>query len=197
MAHIAASLTTKIDTASANGYDGSLMNGLQALHQWNDFMETPTGAWLGFMGAIYWVGNGICYAMSAWVANKYGRKLGIYIGYIFLVLGVATSAGKHDYYFVLMRFFVGCASAWFSGPVIALINEDKQAEREGRAGKGKGDHSSRHAISRRCDSSSKPATIQVLLLIEDPKIAKGVLDRAMDAKIELSQHKLLNLSPKV
>ena len=99
------------------------MNGLQALDRWNDFMDTPTGAWLGFMGAIYWVGNGICYAMSAWVANNYGRKPGIYIGYVFLVLGVAVTAGKHDYNFVLMRFFVGCASAWFSGPVIALINE--------------------------------------------------------------------------
>ncbi|KAK4633941.1 Lactose permease [Fulvia fulva] len=109
--------------SSANGYDGSLMNGLQALDRWNDFMDTPTGAWLGFMGAIYWVGNGICYAMSAWVANKYGRKPGIYLGYIFLVLGVAITAGDRDYYFVLMRFFVGCASAWFSGPVIALINE--------------------------------------------------------------------------
>ena len=33
--------------------------------------------------------------------------------------------------------------------------------------------------------------------IEDPKIAKGVLDRAMDVKIELSQREFLALSPEV
>lgn len=40
--------------ASANGYDGSLMNGLQALPRWNEFMDQPAGAWLGFINAIYW-----------------------------------------------------------------------------------------------------------------------------------------------
>jgi hypothetical protein len=40
--------------ASANGYDGSLMNGLQALPRWNEFMKQPAGAWLGFINAIYW-----------------------------------------------------------------------------------------------------------------------------------------------
>lgn len=28
--------------ASANGYDGSMMNGLQALPQWQKFMKQPT-----------------------------------------------------------------------------------------------------------------------------------------------------------
>ncbi|KAF2212457.1 hypothetical protein CERZMDRAFT_106187 [Cercospora zeae-maydis SCOH1-5] len=109
--------------SSANGYDGSLMNGLQALNQWQTFMEEPTGAWLGFMSAIYWVGNGINYPISTWVANKYGRKVGIYVGYVFMGLGVSLTAGNHDYLFVLQRFFVGCASAWFSGIVAMLITE--------------------------------------------------------------------------
>ncbi|KXS98241.1 hypothetical protein AC578_6274 [Pseudocercospora eumusae] len=109
--------------SATNGYDGSLMNGLQALDQWEEFMHNPTGAWLGFMGAIYWVGNGVFYPLSSWVANKYGRKMGIYPGYAFLILGSLLALGHHDYYFVLMRLFVGCASAWFSGAVVALINE--------------------------------------------------------------------------
>ena len=28
--------------SAANGYDGSMMNGLQALPQWHDFMNNPT-----------------------------------------------------------------------------------------------------------------------------------------------------------
>jgi MFS family permease len=99
------------------------MNGLQALEQWETHMDFPKGAWLGFMSAIYWIGNGICYPISAWIANRYGRKPGIYIGYFFLALGVSLTAGDADYYFLLQRFFVGCASAWFSGIVTLLINE--------------------------------------------------------------------------
>lgn len=38
--------------AAANGYDGSMMNGLQSLTQWQDFMDHPTGAWLGFINAV-------------------------------------------------------------------------------------------------------------------------------------------------
>ncbi|THW21854.1 general substrate transporter [Aureobasidium pullulans] len=44
--------------SSANGYDGSLMNGLQALNQWNDHFDRPAGAFLGFLNAIYWIGAG-------------------------------------------------------------------------------------------------------------------------------------------
>lgn len=29
--------------------DGSLMNSLQAIEQWNSFMDSPSGAWLGFI----------------------------------------------------------------------------------------------------------------------------------------------------
>ncbi|KAK4505155.1 hypothetical protein PRZ48_003118 [Zasmidium cellare] len=117
------SILSLVMFSSANGYDGSLMNGLQALDQWQEFMDHPTGAWLGFMNAIYWVGNGINYPISAWVSNRWGRKPGVYIGYLFMVLGVSLTAGPHDYEFVLQRFFVGCASAWFSGTVVCLINE--------------------------------------------------------------------------
>lgn len=109
--------------SSANGYDGSLMNGVQALHQWEEFMDSPTGAWLGFISAIYWIGNGICYPISAWVSNRWGRKAGVYIGYGFLTLGVSLTAGDKSYYFILQRFFVGCASSWFTGTVSMLINE--------------------------------------------------------------------------
>jgi MFS family permease len=109
--------------ASANGYDGSLMNGLQALPQWESFMDTPTGAWLGFLNAVYWLGMGLSYPLTAFVANKYGRKLGVYIGYIFLFLGSLVVLSDDDTAFVLSRFFVGCSSAWFGNAVPLLINE--------------------------------------------------------------------------
>lgn len=114
---------TDMPQASANGYDGSLMNGLQALPQWESFMDTPTGAWLGFINAIYWLGMGLSYPVTAFVANKFGRKIGVYVGYIFLLAGSLAVISDNNVAFVLSRFLIGCASAWFGNAVPLLINE--------------------------------------------------------------------------
>jgi MFS family permease len=110
--------------SSANGYDGSLMNGLEALDQWKNFMDHPAGAWLGWINAIYWLGCGVGYPTASWIANRYGRKPGVYIGYIFLILGSALQAGApNDKAFLLARLFLGFASALFGNAVPLLINE--------------------------------------------------------------------------
>jgi MFS family permease len=96
---------------------------LQALHQWREFMDTPTGVWLGFINAIYWAGSGLTYLTMPWLSNRYGRKLGVYIGYGFLALGVGLCGVNNDVGFILSRFFVGCASACFASTVPLLINE--------------------------------------------------------------------------
>ncbi len=102
-------------TASSNGYDGSLMNGLQALPRWNEFMNMPAGAWLGFINAAYWVANGISFFAAAWTSNKFGRKSSIYIGYVFLVVGtVLQSAAQDEGAFIAARALVGAASGWYT-----------------------------------------------------------------------------------
>lgn len=86
-------------------------------------MNTPTGAWLGFLNAIYWIGMGLSYPLTALVANKFGRKTGVYIGYIFLVTGSLLVLVDSNVAFVISRFLVGCASAWYGNTVPLLINE--------------------------------------------------------------------------
>lgn len=39
-------------TSSTNGYDGSMMNGLQSLPQWQSAFNYPTGGKLGLLNAI-------------------------------------------------------------------------------------------------------------------------------------------------
>jgi MFS family permease len=110
--------------SSANGFDGSLMNGLEALDQWKSFMDYPSGAWLGWINAIYWLGCGVGYPTASWIANRYGRKPGVYVGYIFLILGsVLQAAAPNDKAFLLARLFLGFASALFGNAVPLLINE--------------------------------------------------------------------------
>ncbi|KZL80229.1 sugar transporter [Colletotrichum incanum] len=110
--------------SSANGYDGSIMGGLLALPYWNQFMHHPSGAYLGWIPAIYWIGNFIGFPIAAWVANRYGRKIGIYLGFSFLLLGVVMqTAAQNEATFTYSRLFIGFASAWLGNAAPLLINE--------------------------------------------------------------------------
>lgn len=110
--------------SSANGYDGSMMNGLQALPQWQEFMDTPTGAWLGLINAIQPLGSVIAYPVVAWFVNRYGRKKAIWVGYLWLILSVALqTCAQNVATFVLARFFLGQVSAWFASAAPLLITE--------------------------------------------------------------------------
>ncbi|TQN64738.1 Lactose permease [Colletotrichum shisoi] len=110
--------------ASANGYDGSMMNGLLALPQWHAFMGQPTGAWLGFVNAAYSLGNLVVYPAAAWLCNRYGRKAGIYVSWACLAVGSALqTAAPNEAAFVAARFVIGCASGFFlSAPLLITEN---------------------------------------------------------------------------
>ncbi|KAJ5747758.1 MFS sugar transporter [Penicillium nucicola] len=109
--------------SSTVGYDGSLMNGLQSLEQWQEFMSHPTGAWLGFINAIQFLGVILGFPLQAWAANRFGRKPTIFVGYFFLAIGAGLQAGATSpAMFIVARLFVGQASAWFQVAVI-LVTE--------------------------------------------------------------------------
>lgn len=60
--------------SSASGYDSSLMKDLQPLNKWQEFMDRPIGAWLGFVTAIQAVGDTCGYPTMAYAANRWGGK---------------------------------------------------------------------------------------------------------------------------
>lgn len=100
------------------------MGGLLALPHWNKFMGYPSGSYLGWITAIYWLGNGIAFPVAAWVAGRYGRKPGIYAGYLFLVLGVIMQGvARNEVTFTYSRLFVGIAASWLGNSAPLLINE--------------------------------------------------------------------------
>ncbi|KAH7139976.1 sugar transporter [Dactylonectria estremocensis] len=110
--------------ASANGYDGSVMGGLLAFGTWNKFMNYPQGAYLGWISSIYWLGNGVSFPMAAWVSERFGRKRGIYVGFVLLALGIGLQAGAQtEKMFTVSRLIVGFASAWLGNGPPLLINE--------------------------------------------------------------------------
>lgn len=110
--------------SSANGYDGSMMNGLQALPLWQDFMNHPKGTWLGFINAIQSVGGIVGIFPSAWTIQHYGRKTGIYLGYLFLITGVILqTTAPNKACFIVARFFLGLASQFYANSASVLITE--------------------------------------------------------------------------
>ncbi|KAJ4356258.1 uncharacterized protein N0V89_004289 [Didymosphaeria variabile] len=110
--------------AAATGYDGSMMNGLQALPQWTEYMDHPTGAWLGFINAIQFISSAVAYPITAYFANRWGRKKGIFIGYFFIFLGALLQTfAPNDTAFILSRMFVGQPSAWWGCLAPLLITE--------------------------------------------------------------------------
>ena len=110
--------------SSANGYDGSMMNGLQALPQWGEFMGNPGGSYLGFIVAVQSLGAVIGLPVVAWMNNWWGRWKTMVLGYLFLVLGVilSTAANNHAM-FILGRLFIGMATACWSATSPILITE--------------------------------------------------------------------------
>ena len=100
------------------------MGGLLALGNWNKFMDNPSGTYLGWINAIYFLGNGLSFPVGAWVSNRWGRKPPIYIGYFFLAVGVAMqSAAQNEKMFTYSRLFIGISSAFLAISSPVLINE--------------------------------------------------------------------------
>lgn len=110
--------------SSGNGYDGSMLNGLLALPPWQLFMKDPSGAWLGFISGVQNLGGIFFYPVVAWSCNRFGRKPTIFAGYSFLCLGVGLQTGAINIpMFVVSRFIVGIAGAFFGGSVPLLMTE--------------------------------------------------------------------------
>ncbi|VUC26053.1 unnamed protein product [Clonostachys rosea] len=110
--------------AAANGFDGTMMNGLQALPAWQEFMDHPTGAWLGFISAAQSLSSTLAYPIVAYFANRWGRKKGLFIGFFFLFLGTFLQAfAPNQAAFILGRFFLGQPSAWWGGLAPLIVTE--------------------------------------------------------------------------
>ena len=101
-----------------------MLNGLLALPQWVNFMENPTGPWLGFIAGCSNLGSIISFPIVAWAANKYGRKPTISMGYFFIVVGTGLQTGAiNPAMFVMSRLVLGVGAAFYGGTVPLLMAE--------------------------------------------------------------------------
>ncbi|OGE56919.1 hypothetical protein PENARI_c002G08003 [Penicillium arizonense] len=97
-----------IATNTANGFDNSMMNGLQTLSYWQDYFNHPKGPTLGLFNCVMSVGALAGLLILPYILDHFGRKICLVFGSFFMLLGVALQSGSMNFsMFVGARFILG------------------------------------------------------------------------------------------
>ncbi|EXF83954.1 hypothetical protein CFIO01_08458 [Colletotrichum fioriniae PJ7] len=120
--------------ATINGYDGSLLNGLQTIENWRAYFNHPSGSTLGLFTAIVNIGGFSALFFSPYIADFYGRRIATAIGIIILVVGVIIQSvpSVNEGMFIGGRFLVGFGSNISIGAGPLLIMELAYPQHRGR-----------------------------------------------------------------
>ncbi|PVF99738.1 general substrate transporter [Serendipita vermifera] len=111
-------------TSYANGFDGSMMNGLQSVERWQEYFHHPTPEDLGLFNAIQSIGAFCAIPLAPYVADGLGRKWGIVIGsFIVLIGAILQTATQNLGMFIGSRFCVGFGTTFAQMASPLLISE--------------------------------------------------------------------------
>lgn len=111
-------------TSATNGYDGSLMNGLEAIQAWLDDYHNPSSSTLGLITASMSIGSMLAIPFVPYTADILGRRTGVVIGCSIMIAGVAMICiGFHVALFIVGRLILGFGIALAQGCAPLLIAE--------------------------------------------------------------------------
>ncbi|KAI9371061.1 general substrate transporter [Aspergillus egyptiacus] len=111
-------------TNTANGFDGSMMNGLQTLDYWQEYFDHPRGPILGLFNASMSLGSLIGLFVVPYLIDWRGRKLGLVIGSLIMLLAVGLQSGARNFgMFVAARIVIGFGDCIVLGSAPLLIAE--------------------------------------------------------------------------
>ncbi|CAN8105397.1 unnamed protein product [Discula destructiva] len=111
-------------TSATNGYDGSLINSLQSMKQWNDYFHDPSPSILGLITASFSMGSMLAIPVVPYCADLLGRRTGVVIGCSIMLVGIVLlSLGFHIALFIVGRVMLGFGIAIAHGSAPLLITE--------------------------------------------------------------------------
>ncbi|KAH9892420.1 hexose transporter [Cubamyces lactineus] len=111
-------------TSTTNGYDGSMMNGLQSLPQWNDAFNHPNGGKLGLLSAIQNIGSVAAYPFSPYVSDGLGRRSAVLLGAVIMCIATVLQTASHSVgMFIGARFLIGFGLTFAAAAAPVLITE--------------------------------------------------------------------------
>lgn len=94
------------------GYDGSMMNGLQALPTWEKYFNHPRGTILGTMSNGMSIGALIMMPFVSYIIDYIGRRWGVITGCVIICIGAALQGGAKTFgMFVGGRILLGVGGA--------------------------------------------------------------------------------------
>ncbi|KAI0093090.1 general substrate transporter [Irpex rosettiformis] len=111
-------------TSMTNGYDGSMMNGLQSLTQWKQAFNYPTDGMLGLLNAIQNIGCLAAYPFSPYVSDGLGRRTAVALGAIIMCAAtVLQTASNSVGMFIGARFLIGFGLTFAASAAPVLVTE--------------------------------------------------------------------------
>jgi len=117
-------LVVMIMTNTANGFDGSMMNGLQGLTYWQEYFNYPKGSILGLFNASMSLGSLMGLFFVPYIIDMFGRRSGVLVGSCIMILGVGLQTGARNFgMFVAARLLIGFGDCIVLGSAPLLITE--------------------------------------------------------------------------
>ncbi|TBU44547.1 general substrate transporter [Dichomitus squalens] len=111
-------------TSTTNGYDGSMMNGLQSLPQWNVAFNYPTGGKLGLLSAIQNIGCLAAYPFSPYMSDGLGRRAAVLFGAVIMCIATVLQTASHSVgMFIGARFLIGFGLTFAAAAAPVLVTE--------------------------------------------------------------------------
>ncbi|KAL5388186.1 hypothetical protein DPSP01_003175 [Paraphaeosphaeria sporulosa] len=115
---------TCIGTEWTLGFDGSMMNNLQAVPSWVDYFDNPSSAKLGLLNAIHSLGMVCAVPIEPTVSGLCGRRWTIALGSCVMWLGAGLQAGAMSAdMFIASRWLLGFGVLFVVCEASALIGE--------------------------------------------------------------------------
>ncbi|KAH7912200.1 hexose transporter [Hygrophoropsis aurantiaca] len=111
-------------TSSTNGYDGSMMNGLQTLPQWSIPFGSPSGGKLGLLNAIQNIGALAGYPFAPYLADGIGRRKTVFLGAAIMCVATAVQTASQSVgMFIGARFLIGFGLTFAANAAPMLVTE--------------------------------------------------------------------------
>ncbi|TXT06102.1 hypothetical protein VHUM_03575 [Vanrija humicola] len=113
-------------TSMTNGYDGSMMNGLQALSTWRNYFGHPEekATLFGIFNAIQNMGSLCGLPFAPYVSDRWGRRMGIFVGCCIMLAATAIqTAAQNVDMFIAARGLIGFGLSFATIASPILITE--------------------------------------------------------------------------
>ncbi|KAL0944840.1 hexose transporter protein (Lactose permease) [Colletotrichum truncatum] len=106
------------------GFDGSMLNGIQTVKQWQEDFEHPSGATLGLLVNMQVIGGVVSLPLAPYAADKFGRRHPICLGSLIIIIGaVVQGCAQNMAMFIAGRFFIGLGGGFVSTAAPPLLGE--------------------------------------------------------------------------